>query len=74
MNKTEIFGLLLIILAIVILAGYGLGYGLYVFVQAAEIPALIRIGVVALVIGFLIILLSLVRERLLDMQHEKLNK
>lgn len=70
MNKTEIFGLLLIILAIVILAGYGL----YVFVQAAEIPALIRIGVVALVIGFLIILLSLVRERLLDMQHEKLNK
>jgi len=70
MNKIEIFGIIMIIFAAVVLAGYGL----YAFVQAAEIPALIRIGIVALVMGFLIILLSLVRERLLDMQHEKLNK
>lgn len=67
MNRIEIAGILLIIFAFVIL----LGYGLYMFVQATDVPAIIRLGIVALVVGFMVILLSVIRERLLDLQREK---
>lgn len=67
MDRIEFAGAILIMFAIVILAGYGL----YMFVQAADVPIIIRLGIVALVVGFLVILLSVIRERLLDMQREK---
>jgi hypothetical protein len=70
MNKTEMLGIFLIILSVLIFSGYGL----YAFVQATDVPPLIRIGVVALVVGFLVILLSLIRERLMDLQKERSNK
>lgn len=70
MKKIEILGALLIILGIVIL----IGYSMYLFVQATDIPPVIRIGITALMIGILVILLSVLRERLLDIQREKLNK
>ena len=70
MKRIEIAGILLIIFAFVILTGYGL----YMFVQAADVPAIIRLGIVALVVGFLVILLSVIRERLLDLQREKQKK
>ncbi|MBN2330305.1 MAG: hypothetical protein JXC85_00670 [Candidatus Aenigmarchaeota archaeon] len=67
MNRAETTGVLLVSFAIVILAGYAL----YLFVQASEVPAVIRLGVVALVIGFLVILISVIRERLIDLRKEK---
>ncbi len=70
MDKTEAFGAVLVLFAAVVLAGYGV----YAFVQATDIPVLIRVGVVALIAGFLIILLSLVRERLLDIRRERSGK
>ena len=70
MNRAEFAGAILIMFAIVILAGYGL----YMFVQAADVPIIIRLGIVALFVGFLVILLSVVRERLLDLQREKEKK
>ncbi len=70
MDRIEFAGAILIMLAIVILAGYGL----YMFVQAADVPVIIRIGIVALVVGFLVILLSVTRERLLDLRLEKRKK
>jgi hypothetical protein len=69
MNKAELIGSLLVITGILVLAGYGL----FLFAQSAEIPLLIRLGIVALFTGFLIVLLSLVRERIIDVQKEKGN-
>ena len=70
MDRIEVAGMGLIIFAIVVLTGYGL----YMFVQATGIPAIIRLGIVALIVGFLVILLSVMRERLLDLQREKPDK
>lgn len=70
MNRVEFAGTIMIMFAIVILAGYGL----YMFVQASDVPAVIRLGIVALVVGFLVILLSVTRDRLLDLQREKKKK
>ncbi len=67
MKKTEILGIVLVILGAFLLAGYPL----YLFVQSPGIPAIVRLGVVALFVGFLVIILSLVRERLMDVRKEK---
>jgi len=67
MKKTEIAGIILVILGAFLLAGYPL----YLFVQSPGIPAIVRLGVVALFAGFLVILLSLVRERFMDVRKEK---
>ena len=70
MDRIEFAGAILIMFAIFILTGYGL----YMFVQAADVPIIIRIGIVALVVGFLVILLSVTRERLMQLQIEKRRK
>ncbi len=67
MKKTEIAGIILVILGAFLLAGYPL----YLFVQSPGIPAIVRLGVIALFVGFLVILLSLVRERFMDVRKEK---
>ena len=41
-----------------------LGYGLYLFVLAEEIPVFIRTGVVAVVAGLVILLMSVIRDRI----------
>ena len=70
MRKIEIFGALLIILGILIL----IGYAVYLFVQATDVPFFIRAGITVLITGILVLLLSLVRERLLDIRQEKMDK
>lgn len=67
MKKTEIAGIILVILGAFLLAGYPL----YLFVQSPGIPAIVKLGIVALFVGFLVILLSLVRERFMDVRKEK---
>ena len=62
MKRFEVFGSILVIFGSGILAGYGM----YAFIQAYEIPLLIRFGSVVFFVGVIIILLSLVKERLLE--------
>ena len=42
------------------------GFGLYKFFQDSTIPAVVRLGIIAIIIGIIIILASLIRERLND--------
>lgn len=62
MKRIEVFGSVLIIFGTGILSGYGM----YLFVQAQDVPVIIRLGTVALFAGILVILLSLIKERLLE--------
>jgi drug/metabolite transporter (DMT)-like permease len=70
MNKTEILGLLIAFFGIVVLVFYPL----YISIQETEIPVEIRVGTLALVIGFLIIIMALVRERIIDYRTEQEDK
>ena len=40
------------------------GFGLYKFFEDSTIPIVVRLGIVAIILGVIIILTSLVRERL----------
>lgn len=62
MKRIEVFGSVLIIFGTGILSGYGM----YLFVQAQDVPVIIRLGTVALFAGILVILLSLIKERVLE--------
>lgn len=55
------------ILGLVILSAGALtliGFGLYKFFEDPTIPALVRWGIMAIILGIIIILISLIRERL----------
>jgi len=60
MKFLNILGLTLFSLGIIILVGFGL----YKFFQDATVPATIRYGIIAVILGVIIILISLIRERL----------
>lgn len=60
MEFLNILGLILFSLGIVILVGFSL----YKFFQNPTIPIIIRYGIVAVIWGTIIILISLIRERL----------
>ncbi len=62
MRKFEAIGSILIIMGTGILTGYGM----YLFIQANDVPVIIRLGVIALFVGTVIILLSLMKERILE--------
>ncbi len=62
MKSFEVLGSIMIILGACVLTGYGM----YLFIQAQDVPVIIRIGTVALFAGILIILLSLVKERVME--------
>jgi hypothetical protein len=64
MRKIDAFGSALIIFGLGILTGYGL----YMFIRASDVPVILRLGVTVLFAGILIIILSLVRERLIDIK------
>ncbi len=66
MKTLESLGSVLIIFGAGVLAGYGM----YAFVQAQDVPVLIRLGAVTLFAGILVILLSLIRERILERKGE----
>jgi len=60
MKFLNILGLTLFSLGIMVLVGFGL----YKFFQDTTVPAIIRYGIIAVILGVMIILISLVKERL----------
>ncbi|TFB09103.1 hypothetical protein E3V08_01195 [Candidatus Atribacteria bacterium MT.SAG.1] len=60
MKFLNILGLTLFSFGIIALVGFGL----YKFFQDTTIPAIIRYGIVAMILGTIIILTSLIKERL----------
>ena len=66
MDGAELAGVALVFISASVLCGYGL----FLFVQASGVPAVVRIGVVLLAVGILVILLSVLRERIIDMLKE----
>jgi len=60
MKFLNILGLILFSLGITALVGFGL----YKFFQDTTVPAIIRYGIIAMILGTIIILTSLVKERL----------
>lgn len=66
MKDIQLLGVALLILGILVVAGYGL----YHFAMEEEIPLFMRAGVMAVILGIAVILASLVRERLMDLKKE----
>jgi len=60
MKFLNILGLTLFSLGIIVLVGFGLCK----FFQDTTVPAIIRYGIIAVIFGTIIILTSLIRERL----------
>jgi uncharacterized integral membrane protein len=67
MKDSQFLGIVLFVLGILIIAGYGL----YYFAIEDEIPLFIRAGVAAIILGIVVILISLIRERLMDLKKEE---
>lgn len=67
MKQIDALGIGFVILGIVVL----LVYGLYVFIMSTGIPYFVRIGAILLVIGIVIVLVSLVRERIHEAKGTK---
>ena len=67
MKQINALGVGFVILGIIIL----LIYGLYIFLMSEEIPYFVRIGAILLVIGLVIVLLSLIRERVQEIKGIK---
>lgn len=60
MKPLNIFGLVILFTGIFIL----LGFGLYKFFIDISISIVVRLGIIAIILGVIIILISLIRERL----------
>jgi len=60
MKFLNILGLTLFSLGIMVLVGFGL----YKFFQDTTVPVIIRYGIIAVILGVVIILISLIKERL----------
>ncbi|MFC2143800.1 hypothetical protein ACFLQO_00395 [Candidatus Aenigmatarchaeota archaeon] len=67
MKTSQFVGVGLLVLGIVIIAGYGI----FVFAIEEEIPLFIRIGLALIAVGVVLVLLSLVKERLRDLKKER---
>jgi len=67
MKNIQILGVSLLVLGILIMVGYGL----YHFAIAEDIPLLIKTGVIVIFLGIVVVLLSLIRERLRDLKKER---
>lgn len=64
MNRLQLFGIVVFVAGIIL----PLGYGLYHFFIAEDIPVLIRASSSLLFVGLIIVIISLVRERLQDLK------
>jgi len=60
MKPLNILGLIVFSGGVLILTGFGL----YKFFEDTEIPQIVRWGIIALISGIVIILISLIKERL----------
>ncbi|UCD07149.1 MAG: hypothetical protein JSW41_04970 [Candidatus Aenigmatarchaeota archaeon] len=67
MKNTQTLGVSLLVLGILIIVGYGL----YLFALAEDVPLIIRTGVIVIFLGIVVVLLSLIRERLRDLKKER---
>ena len=63
-------GMALVLLGVLILVGYGI-YGLWKFALAKGIPLLIGIAGTSVIVGIVVMLLSLVVERLEQIKKDK---
>jgi hypothetical protein len=72
MDKVQTFGVILIGLSILVPVIYGLYLGLVAIQDAlTEIPLFIRIGIALFISGIVVVMISLVRERIIDWKKEK---
>jgi len=60
MKLLNILGLIILFVGILAIVGFGL----YKFFEDSSVPIAIRSGIIAIILGVIIILVSLIRERL----------
>ena len=70
MNKIQELALALVVIGVIIIAAY------FIFILAAieKIPFLIRAGGIVIIIGILVALISVIRDRVREIKREKRNK
>jgi hypothetical protein len=62
MKPSNILGLIIFFAGLLAIAGFGL----YKFFEDSTISIVVRLGIIAIILGIIIILTSLIRERLKD--------
>ena len=67
MEKVRFFGFILLGIGVIIC----IAYALYQFVQAADVPLIIRLGVVGILVGIGFLLLSVIKERFEEKKEVK---
>ncbi len=60
MKPLNILGLTVFFAGVLVL----IGFALYKFFEDSSIPAIVRYGIIAVILGVIIILISLIRERI----------
>ena len=60
MKPLNILGLTIFFAGVLVL----IGFSLYKFFEDSTIPAIVRYGIIAVILGVIIILISLIRERI----------
>ena len=60
MKPLNILGLIVFFAGVFVL----IGFALYKFFEDSTIPAIVRYGIIAVILGVIIILISLIRERI----------
>ena len=60
MKPLNILGLIIFFAGVFAL----IGFGLYKFFEDSTIPVIVRYGIIAVILGVIIILISLIRERI----------
>ena len=62
MKPLNISGLIIFFAGLLSIAGFGL----YKFFEDSNVPIVVRFGILAIILGVIIILISLIKERLKD--------
>lgn len=60
MKPLNILGLTIFFAGVLVL----IGFGLYKFFEDSTVPVIVRYGIIAVILGIIIILISLIRERI----------
>ncbi|MFC1715694.1 hypothetical protein ACFL6S_18650 [Candidatus Poribacteria bacterium] len=71
MKPLNVIGLTILSAGALILVGFGLYRLVGVFLKDSSIPAIIKWGIVGLVLGLVILLISLIAERIKDRRGEE---
>ena len=70
MKKLNILGLAILLAGALLVAGYGVKEYASQFLTDTSIPVIIRYGVTAIIAGLLILIISLILERVRDSKKE----